>query len=101
MRYSMMVAVFALLLMGCSGGTTPAATPEATPAVSQPAAAPAPVAPAVAPAAATADMRQYKCSVCGHIYDPATNNNVPFSALPADWKCPRCHAAKEKFAPVG
>ncbi|HPU94969.1 MAG TPA: rubredoxin [Candidatus Gracilibacteria bacterium] len=45
-------------------------------------------------------MKKYKCTVCGHIYDPAENNNISFADLPADWKCPVCGVGKDKFVPL-
>jgi len=42
---------------------------------------------------------QYKCSVCGYIYDEE-NEDVPFADLPDDWTCPTCGAPKESFEPV-
>jgi len=45
-------------------------------------------------------MTKYKCTVCGHIYDPSENNNIPFTDLPEDWKCPVCGASKDKFVPL-
>ena len=29
-------------------------------------------------------MKKYVCKVCGYVYDPADNNNVPFEELPDD-----------------
>jgi rubredoxin len=52
-------------------------------------------------------MKKYTCVPCGYIYDPAVgdpDNGQPagtaFEALPADWVCPECGAAKEYFEPV-
>lgn len=42
---------------------------------------------------------RYICSICGYVYDEA--ENVPWTALPEDWKCPLCGAAKADFAPEG
>ena len=42
---------------------------------------------------------RYVCPVCGYVYDEA--ENVPWSQLPDDWKCPLCGAAKADFAPEG
>ena len=39
---------------------------------------------------------QYKCSVCGYIYDEA-KEEVTFADLPDDWCCPVCGAPKEAF----
>jgi len=49
---------------------------------------------------------QYKCSVCGYIYDeegidPITGEkNIPWSEVPEDWICPKCNAPKADFKPV-
>lgn len=50
-------------------------------------------------AATTATASKWKCTVCGYIYDPAENGNVPFEQLPSTWKCP-CGAPKSKFVKV-
>ncbi len=49
----------------------------------------------------------YRCSVCGHIYNPAEGDpdsgippGTPFEALPDNWKCPVCGAAKRDFFPL-
>lgn len=42
-------------------------------------------------------MKKYICKTCGHIYDPALNNNVAFEDLPDSWKCPICGSAKIQF----
>ncbi len=42
---------------------------------------------------------RYVCSICGYIYDEA--DNIPWSELPDDWKCPLCGAAKSDFMPEG
>ena len=49
-------------------------------------------------------MKQYRCNLCGYIYDPAKgdpNNGVQpgtsFESLPADWACPLCGVGKEEF----
>ena len=39
-------------------------------------------------------MKKYVCKVCGHVYDPANNNNIPFEELPDDWTCPLCGVAR-------
>ena len=51
-----------------------------------------------------AKMSKYECQVCGYIYDPAAGvpdgNSPPgtaFRALPDDWVCPVCGAAKDEF----
>lgn len=52
-------------------------------------------------------MKQYRCSVCGYVYDPAKgdpNNGVPpgtpWDKVPADWCCPLCGVGKEEFEEV-
>ncbi len=54
-----------------------------------------------------AEMTKYKCTVCGYIYDPAMGDpeqnikpDTPFEALPDDWVCPICGAAKDKFVKI-
>ena len=42
---------------------------------------------------------RYVCTICGHVYDET--GNVPWSELPASWKCPLCGAAKSDFIPEG
>jgi flavin reductase (DIM6/NTAB) family NADH-FMN oxidoreductase RutF/rubredoxin len=39
---------------------------------------------------------EYKCSVCGYIYDEAEHDEQ-FADLPDDWACPLCGAPKEDF----
>ena len=43
------------------------------------------------------EMKKYVCKVCGYVYDPADNNNVPFEELPDDWTCPVCGVGKDNF----
>jgi rubredoxin len=45
-----------------------------------------------------------ECGICWSVYDPALGDPVaqippgtPFAALPADWTCPNCDAARAKF----
>ena len=45
-------------------------------------------------------MRKYMCEICGYIYDPAENNDIPFESLPPDWVCPECGVDKGQFEPV-
>jgi rubredoxin len=52
-------------------------------------------------------MKKYRCTVCGHIYDPAKgdpDNQIPpgtaFESLPTSWMCPACGAMKDDFEPV-
>ena len=42
-------------------------------------------------------MKDYLCVVCGYIYHPKENKNIPFENLPSDWVCPLCQAKKEDF----
>ncbi|MGF7118418.1 rubredoxin [Methanobacterium oryzae] len=49
-------------------------------------------------------MENYKCSVCGYIYDPEngeprkkTEPGTSFEELPDLWRCPVCGAGKIKF----
>jgi rubredoxin len=52
-------------------------------------------------------MKKYKCSVCGHVYDPAEGDpdrgfppGTPFEDLPDDWTCPVCSVGKEEYQPL-
>jgi rubredoxin len=45
-----------------------------------------------------------ECRICWHVYDPADGDELgqippgtAFAALPEDWRCPNCDAAKELF----
>jgi rubredoxin-NAD+ reductase len=49
-------------------------------------------------------MRQYKCQVCGEIYDEAKGDpaaglapGTRWEDIPNDWVCPECGAAKSDF----
>jgi rubredoxin/uncharacterized membrane protein (DUF373 family) len=49
-------------------------------------------------------MKKYRCSVCGYIYDPEKGDAVggippgtSFESIPHSWSCPRCNAQKDKF----
>lgn len=49
-------------------------------------------------------MKQWECSVCGYIYDPAAGDpdggiapGTPFEGLPDDWVCPVCGVGKDQF----
>ena len=49
-------------------------------------------------------MDSYECTVCGYVYDPAEgdpangiDSGTSFDAIPADWVCPVCGAAKDMF----
>ncbi len=50
------------------------------------------------------DMKKYRCSVCGYVYDPSIGDpdngiepGTPFESLPDDWTCPVCGVGKEQF----
>ena len=45
-------------------------------------------------------MQKYGCGVCGYVYDPAENDNVPLEDLPEDWTCPVCGVGKDQFSPA-
>ncbi|AOS83651.1 rubredoxin [Chlorobaculum limnaeum] len=49
-------------------------------------------------------MEQWKCTICGYIYNPETGDpegEIPagtsFDSLPETWMCPVCGAGKEEF----
>lgn len=49
-------------------------------------------------------MEQWKCDICGYIYNPETGDpegDIPagtsFEELPENWMCPVCGAGKEEF----
>lgn len=51
--------------------------------------------------------KKYKCSVCGHIYDPAQGDpgsgiapGTAFEDLPESWVCPVCGSTMDKFRPL-
>ena len=44
-------------------------------------------------------MKKYRCTICGYVYDDATEK-VKFSDLPDDWVCPLCGAPKSAFEEV-
>ena len=50
---------------------------------------------------------KYKCKVCGYVYDPEKGDpdggikpGTPFEALPDNWVCPVCGAARSEFEEV-
>jgi flavin reductase (DIM6/NTAB) family NADH-FMN oxidoreductase RutF/rubredoxin len=52
--------------------------------------------------------QKWKCTVCGHIYDPIEGDSdggiapgTPFEDIPDDWVCPICGVLKEDFEPMG
>ncbi len=49
-------------------------------------------------------MKQYRCTICGYVYDPAAGDpdagvapDTAFDNLPEDWVCPICGATKDQF----
>ena len=49
-------------------------------------------------------MKRYICTQCGYVYDPkegdplnAVAPGTAFEDLPAEWVCPMCYAAADKF----
>ncbi|MDT8356922.1 MAG: rubredoxin [Methanomicrobiaceae archaeon] len=49
-------------------------------------------------------MDRYKCTICGHIYDPRKGEplqdirpGIVFENLAEDWRCPVCAAEKRLF----
>ena len=49
-------------------------------------------------------MEEYRCPVCGYIYNPATGDDTqgikpgtPFADLPDTWICPECGVGKDMF----
>ena len=53
------------------------------------------------------NMKKYKCTVCGYIYDPEKGDpdsgiapGTQFEDIPDDWVCPVCGVSKENFEEV-
>ncbi|MCD7781498.1 MAG: rubredoxin [Methanosphaera sp.] len=53
-------------------------------------------------------MTQYKCTLCGWVYDSEKGDDVhgipagtEFEDLPDDWACPLCGATKDLFEKIG
>jgi rubredoxin len=51
---------------------------------------------------------KYKCTVCGHVYDPAEGDpdsgispGTPFEDIPDTWRCPICQVTKADYIPMG
>jgi rubredoxin len=49
-------------------------------------------------------MKKYKCTVCGHVYDPEfgdPDSGIPpgtdFADVPDNWVCPICGVGKEEY----
>ena len=52
-------------------------------------------------------MSQYRCTICGYVYDPEAgdpNNGVAagtsFEDIPDTWVCPICGAPKSEFEKI-
>jgi len=52
-------------------------------------------------------MKNYRCEVCGYIYDPFNGDpdsgilpGTSFNDIPDDWVCPLCGVGKDDFVPV-
>lgn len=52
-------------------------------------------------------MKQYKCTICGHIYDPVKGDpdsgippGTPFELIPDDWVCPICGVGKDDYVMI-
>ena len=50
------------------------------------------------------DEKQWVCTVCGYVYDPAVGDpdngiapGTPFEQLPEDYACPLCGLGKDVF----
>ncbi len=53
-------------------------------------------------------MDKWTCIPCGYVYDPEKGDldggiapGTAFEAIPEDWICPQCGAAKEMFEKAG
>lgn len=53
------------------------------------------------------EMQKYRCTICGHIYDPVEGDppagippGTPFEDIPDDWTCPVCGVTKDDFIPM-
>jgi len=53
-------------------------------------------------------MAKWKCTVCGHVYDPAAGDpdgdiapGTPFEEIPDDWECPECGSPKSAYKLLG
>ena len=52
-------------------------------------------------------MQQYRCKVCGYLYDPENGDmmggiepGTAFEDLPDKWTCPVCGVGAGEFKPV-
>ena len=60
-----------------------------------------------APMVATVHADAWHCSLCGSVYDPRVGDpssslppGTPWEAVPHDWRCPDCDAARSAFEPA-
>jgi len=53
----------------------------------------------IADKATIAGSKQYKCNVCGYIYDEKEESTA-FEDLPDSWLCPLCGAGQEEFTEI-
>jgi rubredoxin len=51
-----------------------------------------------------ANSPKYKCTVCGHVYDPVKGDpdsgiapGTAFEDIPDDWVCPICNVGKGDY----
>ena len=49
---------------------------------------------------AASDAKQYKCLICGYVYDPAKHKEPDFTSLSDDWSCPVCGINKSNFEAI-
>jgi rubredoxin len=52
-------------------------------------------------------LKKYKCTICGHIYDPSMGDpdagilpGTAFDDIPDDWVCPICGVGKEDYVKI-
>ena len=45
-------------------------------------------------------MAQYRCLICGYVYDEDKAPGTAFEDLPEDLKCPLCGAAKSMIKKI-
>ena len=50
------------------------------------------------------DQSRLECKICWYVYEPEVGDPVwqvppgtPFSALPAEWRCPECDGRRQDF----
>lgn len=52
-------------------------------------------------------MNKYKCTICGHVYDPHVGDpdsgimpGTSFDDIPDDWVCPICGVGKDDYVKI-